>query len=55
MQSIIQDGSDEMPPIVFEGAIPYKRSINEKKGFFAVYDVYSYGHTGDKCMGDHEE
>ena len=55
MQSIIQDGSDEMPPTVFEGAFPYKRSINEEKGFFAVYDSDSFADARLKCRGSDKE
>ncbi len=55
MQSIIQDGSDEMPPTVFEGAFPYKRSINEEKGFFAFYDSDSFTDARLKCRGSDQE
>ena len=55
MQSIIQDGSDEMPLTVFEGAFPYKRSINEEKGFFAFYGFDSFTYTRIKCRGSDQE
>ena len=39
----------------FVGALPYKRSINEKKGYFTVYGSCSDCIAGYGYMGGYQE